>query len=41
MGEKMTSPELELYRRADEILYYVWDSIGVSPHPAVRDEYQR
>ena len=41
MGEKMTSPELELYRRADEILYYVWDPIGVSPHPAVRDEYQR
>ncbi|MGC5989666.1 hypothetical protein [Ralstonia pseudosolanacearum] len=41
MGKKITSPELELYRRVDEVLYYVWDPIGVSHSPAARDEYQR
>lgn len=41
MGQKMASPELELYRRVDEVLYYVWDPIGVSWGPAARDEYQR
>jgi len=41
MGQKIVSPELELYRRVDEVLYYVWDPIGVSCCPAARDEYQR
>lgn len=36
----MTDAELELYRRVDEVLYYVWDPIGVAHSPAARDEYQ-
>ncbi len=28
-----------LHTRVDEILYYVWDPIGVSDVPDVRDEY--
>ena len=31
--------ELELYRRCDEVLHYLWDPIGVAGHPATRDEY--
>ncbi|MDG0027257.1 hypothetical protein [Trinickia sp. Y13] len=41
MGQKLSDIELELYRRADEVLYYVWDPIGVAPDPVTRDEYQR
>ena len=41
MRQKLADSELELYRRVDEVLYYVWDPIGVSSHPAARDEYQR
>ncbi|MBN3788153.1 hypothetical protein G3N94_14765 [Burkholderia sp. Ac-20353] len=40
MGRKLTEAELELYRRVDEVLYYVWDPIGVALSPAARDEYQ-
>ena len=40
MGKKTASPELELCRRVDEVLYYAWDPIGVSRCPAARDEYQ-
>ena len=40
MGQKTASPELELCRRVDEVLYYAWDPIGVSRCPAARDEYQ-
>ena len=29
----------ELERRIDEVLYYVWDPIGVSDIPAARGEY--
>ncbi len=29
----------ELQRRVDEILYYVWDPIGVSNEPLARGEY--
>ncbi|RQR24545.1 hypothetical protein DIE23_33360 [Burkholderia sp. Bp9143] len=36
----MTDTELELYKRVDEVLYYVWDPVGVSLNPAARDEYQ-
>jgi len=39
MGQKFSEPELELYRRVDEVLYYVWDPIGVAYSPAARDEY--
>lgn len=41
MGRKLADIELELYRRVDEVLYYVWDPIGVATSPAARDEYQR
>ena len=30
----------QLYRRVDEILYYVWDPIGVSDAGATRGEYE-
>ncbi len=29
----------ELKRRVDEVLYYVWDPIGVSDEPFARGEY--
>ena len=29
----------ELHRRADEVLHYIWDPIGVSGVPMARDEY--
>jgi hypothetical protein len=29
----------ELEQRIDEVLYYVWDPIGVSEIPAAREEY--
>ncbi|MFI2549769.1 hypothetical protein, partial [Streptomyces rochei] len=41
MGQKLADSDLEFYRRVDEVLYYVWDPIGVSSCPATRDEYQR
>jgi len=31
----------ELRRRVDEILYYIWDPIGVAAEPSTRDEYER
>ena len=39
MGTKLSPSDVELYRRTDEVLHYVWDPIGVSRHPAARDEY--
>ena len=30
----------ELYRRVDEVLFYVWDPIGVSDEPCARWEYK-
>ena len=41
MGQKLGDTEFELYRRVDEVLYYVWDPIGVAPNAVTRDEYQR
>lgn len=29
----------ELERRVDEVLFYIWDPIGVSPDPNARREY--
>jgi len=39
MGHKLADDELELYRRVDEVLFYVWDPVGVANSPAARDEY--
>ena len=39
MGKALPPDELELYRRCDEVLHYVWDPIGVSDSPWARDEY--
>ena len=30
----------ELWRRVDEVLFYVWDPIGVSDEPCARAEYE-
>ncbi len=40
MGVKLSREESELYRRCDEVLFYVWDPIGVFDEPHARDEYQ-
>jgi len=40
MGQKLSPPDLALYRAVDEVLHYVWDPIGVSGIPEARDEYQ-
>lgn len=39
MGHELADDELELYRRVDEVLFYVWDPIGVATSPTARDEY--
>ena len=39
MGQKLNGPALALYQATDEVLYYVWDPIGVASHPQARDEY--
>jgi hypothetical protein len=36
----MSSYQDPFYRIADEILYYLWDPIGVAGDPGTRDEYQ-
>ncbi len=41
MGRKWTKIELELYRRVDEVLYYVWAPIGVAHSSAARDAASR
>jgi len=33
------SDDKELSRRVDEVLYYVWDPIGVADEPYARGEY--
>lgn len=38
MGADSNGSELE--RRVDEVLYYVWDPIGVSDEPYARSEYR-
>jgi hypothetical protein len=40
-GRKLADSALELYKRVNEVLHYVWDPIGVAYSPAARDEYQR
>ena len=39
MGKSLPRDELELYRRCDEVLHYVWDPIGISASAEARDEY--
>lgn len=39
MGQKLSAEDMALYRAVDEVLYYVWDPIGVSGVPQARDEY--
>jgi hypothetical protein len=39
MGQKLSPADMELYRRVDEVLHYVWDPIGVAGNPMARDEY--
>jgi hypothetical protein len=39
MGRKLSPEQNELYKRVDEVLHYVWDSIGVAGEPHARDEY--
>lgn len=39
MGQKLPENELELYRRIDEVLHYLWDPIGIAGEPFARDEY--
>lgn len=39
MGKKSEPWEIELYRAVDEVLFYIWDPIGVSRSPEARDEY--
>ena len=37
----MIKPEYkELYKRIDEVLYYIWDPIGVSNEQKARNEYE-
>ncbi|RCJ04282.1 hypothetical protein DDK22_32780 [Cupriavidus necator] len=40
MGSKMTEPDLTLYRIVDEVLYYLWDPIGIANSAGPRDEYR-
>lgn len=39
MGQKLSPEDIEFYKRADEVLFYLWDPIGVSKTPEARDEY--
>jgi len=40
MGTKMSPLDKELWLRVDEVLYYLWDPIGVSSEPRARGEYE-
>lgn len=40
MGKKLPPEQMELYRRTDEVLHYLWDPIGVAGSPGARDEYE-
>lgn len=40
MGRKLPPDQLELYKRIDEVLFYIWDPIGISDGERGRDEYQ-
>ncbi len=40
MGQRLPPDQMQLYRRIDEILFYIWDPIGISHTDWPRDEYQ-
>ncbi|MGE3166369.1 MAG: hypothetical protein AB7O52_15800 [Planctomycetota bacterium] len=40
MERKLAPHELKLYKRCGEVLYYIWDPIGVAGAPGARDEYE-
>ncbi len=39
MKKRLSQQEKDLKRITDEILYYIWDPLGISPSPQARDEY--
>ena len=39
MGEKLSLPDMELYRATDEVLHYLWDPMGIAGAPGARDDY--
>jgi hypothetical protein len=39
MGKKLPPKEMELYKRIDEILHYIWDPCGIEGALQARDEY--
>jgi hypothetical protein len=39
MASRIFNPD-ELQRRVDEVLFYVWDPIGVADEPCARAEYE-
>ena len=39
MASRTSNPD-ELHRRIDEVLYYVWDPLGVADEPFARAEYE-
>jgi hypothetical protein len=40
MGQRLPEDQMQLYRRIDEALFYIWDPIGISTSAWGRDEYQ-
>ena len=40
MGQKLPPDQMELYRRTDEVLHYIWDPVGIAGAPEARNEYQ-
>ena len=39
MSAELSGNEKELIKRIDDILYYIWDPIGISNEPQTRNEY--
>jgi hypothetical protein len=39
VGQKLPPREMELYKRCDEVLHYLWDPIGVAGAPGAHDGY--
>ncbi len=39
MGQKLPESDMELYKRTDEVLHYIWDPVGVAGAAEARDEY--
>lgn len=39
MGQTLPENEKELYQRIDEIIHYLWDTIGIAGEPFAHDEY--